>query len=51
MTCSQDQTYRDVLCGASNAALELGGSKMYCFVCGDEKSPTKEGESSCSIRA
>jgi len=38
MTCSQDQTYRDVLCGARDAVLELGESKMHSFVCGDEES-------------
>ena len=41
MTCSQDQTYRDVLYGASYAALGAGGSKMHSFVCGDEMSLTK----------
>ena len=38
MTCAQDQTNRDVLCGASDAVLELGGSKVHSFVCGDEES-------------
>ena len=35
MIRSQDQTYRDVLYGASDAALELGGSKVHSFVCGE----------------
>ena len=33
MICSQDQTCKDVLYGASDAALEPGGSKMLSFVC------------------
>ena len=37
MTCSRDQTCRDVLYGASDAALEVGGSKMDSFVCSDEE--------------
>jgi len=36
MTCSQDQTYRDVLYGASDAALELRESKLCCFVYGNQ---------------
>ena len=40
MTCSRDQTYEDVLYGASDAAPELGGSRIQSCVCGDEKSLT-----------
>jgi len=48
MTCSQDQTYRDVLCGASDAVLELGGSKVHSFVCGDEESDQSALRNTCT---